>query len=132
MTLGPTFLGFITMFLRCFCFVSSYVKSLFHIFIIVPSFSILHYCYYTFPSHFTMLLLCLPLHFECCFCALFLCHIVFVMPSLCKFFFLSGTCSFVLILCLYFMLHVIVMFGPFVFVRALNTFFYKIYPCIFT
>jgi hypothetical protein len=84
MTLGPTF--FWSYYNVCFlvCFVSSYVKSFFHIVIIVSSFSILHYCYRTFPSHFTMLLLCLPLHFECCFCGLFLCHIVFVVPSLCK------------------------------------------------
>lgn len=85
---APPFFGLITMFLCCFCFlvcfVSSSTKSFFHIVIIVPSFFVSHYCYCTFPSHFTLLLLCLPLHFECCcFCALFLCHVVFVVPSLC-------------------------------------------------
>jgi hypothetical protein len=94
---------------------------------------------------FTLLLLCLPFpfctivivpsfHTSQCYYYAFLCILnVVSVPYFCVtlfllchpfviFFCLSSTCSFVLLLCPYFMLHVIVMFGPFVFVRALNMF----------
>jgi len=77
---------FCVIFLFLFVLFYHMLNHSFTLLLLCLPFFILHYCYCTFLSHFTMLLLCLPLHFECCFCALFLCHIVFVVPSLCNIF----------------------------------------------